>query len=137
MQQNALFWNKKNPKFSGEGHSTLNRPVPSGKGDVHPFPTPLPSRRRRRLDSRAFGAQPPSPLFTTRPSQLFAVAGIFGVGPVSTSPQLLPCTVTRLNFELRCMQYVCQRRSNITYHVARLAYLNVHGIVCDFTFIFA
>jgi len=40
-------------KFSGEGHSPLPRPLASRRG--HPLPHPS-TRRLRRLDLRAFGA---------------------------------------------------------------------------------
>ena len=43
-------------KFYGEGAQPLPRPHPRWGGG-HPLPTPYPSRRLRRLDSRAFGAR--------------------------------------------------------------------------------
>ena len=53
-------WNNQN--FMGRGHGPLPKPLPIGEGT--PFPPRHPSPRRlRRLDSRDFGARPPSLLF--------------------------------------------------------------------------
>jgi len=64
--------------FLGRGHSPLHRPLPQWGGG-YPLPTPYPSRRRRRLVRRAFGARPTPQ--TTNPG-CAPVGGGKSAGPI-------------------------------------------------------